>query len=177
MKSARELQKKVGYVSWQNFNYLILRALNLIRNGLERGFIEETRKAVNIGSGAVRNVIDYKLDSDAETLVKKLALGYKLGKSHSLRNETAILTLIEKYSRYQGYICEFQYELEGYLYDLRCENILIEFDEPHHKYNRQQKRDRKKMEIAEKNGFVLYRVNLLDDIIDMIIYIEQNVHH
>jgi len=173
--TARKLQHEVHYKKWSNFNTLILRAKNLIDNGVEIGVITETQCAVNIGYGAIRLVEDYELDEQAVRLIKRLALAYKLGKSYSTRNETAILGLLQKYCVNKNYSHDFQFKLENYIFDFQCENILIEFDEPHHQDKRQRKVDLDKESIAKKNKYKVFRLTLQNDIIDVIMYIEANI--
>ncbi len=175
MITARSLQKEVNYKEWRNFNTLILRAKNLISNGVESGVIKETECAVNIGSGAIRLVEDYELDERAVYLIKRLALAYKLGKSYSTRNETAVLGLLQKYCVSKNYFHDFQFKLENYIFDFQCENILIEFDEPQHQNRRQRAIDIDKENIAKKNNYKLFRFTLHNDIIDIIMYIEANI--
>lgn len=175
MKSARNLQKEVNYKEWRNFNTLILRAKNLISNGVESGVIKEAECAINIGSGAIRLVEDYELDEQAVQLIKRLALAYKLGKSHSTRNETAILGLLQKYCINKNYKYGFQFKLDNYIFDFQCENILIEFDEPHHENKRQQKIDADKDGVAKRNKYKLFRFTLYNDVIDIILCIEANI--
>jgi very-short-patch-repair endonuclease len=175
MITARNLQQEVNYKEWRNFNTLIIRAKNLINNGVESGFILDAKCTVNIGSGAVRIVDDYKLDEDAANLIKRLALSYKLGKSYSTRNETAILGLLQKYCVNKGYLHGFQYKLDKFIFDFRCENILIEFDEPHHQNKRQEKTDMEKEKVAVGNDYKLFRFTLQNDIVDIILCIEANL--
>ncbi len=175
MITARKLQQEVNYKEWRNFNSLILRAKNLINNGVESGFIKDTEYPVNIGSGAIRLVEDYELDNDAVNLIKKLALSYKLGNSYSTRNETAVLGLLQKYCVNKGYVYDFQFNLDKFIFDFRCENILLEFDEPHHQTKRQKKTDLDKEHIAIENGYKLFRFTLRNDIVDIIICIEFNL--
>jgi very-short-patch-repair endonuclease len=175
MITARKLQKHVSYKEWRNFNTLIIRAKNLIANGVENGIIIEIKHTVLIGSGAVRIIDDYELDNDAENLIKRLSLSYKLGKSYSTRNETAVLGLLQKYCVNKGFSYDFQFKLDNFFYDFRCELILIEFDEPHHQNRRQKKTDLNKESAATKNGYKLFRFTLKDDIVDMINCIESNI--
>ena len=175
MTTARKLQKDYNYKEWRNFNTLILRAKNLIANGVENGVILDIKHTVPIGSGAVRIIDDYELDNDAENLIKKLSLSYKLGGSYTTRNETAILGLLQKYCIHKGFLYDFQFKLDKYIYDFCCEHILIEFDEPHHQNSRQNRTDLNKENTAIENGYKLFRFTLKDDVVDMIKCIESNV--
>lgn len=58
---------------------------------------------------------------------------------------------------------QFEYELEGYVFDLALtsDKILVEFDGPYHLGPRQLVRDRKKEKIAKKHGFRLVRRTVL----------------
>lgn len=131
--SARKIYKKLGYSGWQKFERLIQRSFNLIKNNLKEGYIKKTKLEVLIGSGAKRKIIDYLLDEKAFNLVCEIAKSYKLNKSHLLRNETLILSQLKKYCNLKKIKFEFQYQLEQYFFDCKVGNILIEFDEPHHK--------------------------------------------
>jgi len=169
MINARKLQHEFGYIQWRRVESLISRASNLINNGLEPGIIKETKYSALIGMGARRIIKDYLLDSDAVNLVKRLSLSYKLGKSYSTRNETAILSLLQKYCTYKKLPYAFQFKVMDCVYDFCCSNVLIEFDEPHHlEEKRQKKTDLHKDAVAIKNGYKIFRFKLHHDIIDMI---------
>lgn len=167
--NARKLQKQLNYIDWRNFNNLILRAENLIKNGIENGLITKTICTVKLGSGSLRNIPDYYMDERAQILIKKLALSYKLNKSYLIRNETSILSLLQKYCIYKNIDYEFQFKLDKYIYDFKYEKTLIEFDEPHHKETRQSFIDEEKNINAKNNGFKIVRIGLHKDIIDLII--------
>ena len=173
--NARKLQDVLNYKEWRNFHNLIIRAINLIENGIEKGEIKKTYTKVSLGSGAIRHVDDYVFDELALQLIKKLALSFKLGKSYSIRNETRILSLLQKYCIYKSIDYEFQFKLENYIYDFRFEQTLIEFDEPHHECKRQENIDRNKDIIALNNSYRILRFNLSNDIIDIIVALDKMV--
>lgn len=173
MKKARELQIECGYAKWERFHGVLLRADNIIRNGFRDGSITKCEKMSCLGSGAIRRIIDYLVDEGAENLIKELCLSYKINGSYCIRNEAATLSLLKKYCRYKGFSYEFQYKINNFVYDFRCNKILIEFDEPHHNESRQKLVDLKKDEFAILNGFRISRVTLATDIIDLIIEIER----
>jgi very-short-patch-repair endonuclease len=175
MTSARKLQLETKYEKWDNFNNLIARAKNLITHGLYAGEIIDTECSINIGSGAVRCVKDYLLDKHSERLIKKMALSYKLGKVFLMRNETAVLGLLQKYCKHKGYYSEFQFHLGCYIFDFRCENLLIEFDEPSHIGKRQKNVDALKNKTAQENGYLIFRFGLTHDIVDIIFCVESNI--
>ena len=99
---------------------------------------------VSIGSGAKRKIVDYLLDKKAFNLICEMAESYKLNKSHLLRNETLVLSQLKKYCDLKKIKFEFQYQLEQYFFDCKVKNILIEFDEPHHKEKAVLVNDKKK---------------------------------
>src|SRR5690606_35585159 len=175
-KSARKLKDELNYTEWRNFEGVIKRAKNLITNQHTYGEIIKTTVSIKIGSGANRNVIDYKLDKIAEKLIIELASSYKLNKFFKIRNETVVIQLIEKYCLENKLDFKFQFNLENYKFDCKVDDlILIEIDEPHHNNKRQREIDYKKDSIAKQNGFSLLRVNLDMDIIDILCYIENKL--
>lgn len=173
--SARDVYTSLGYVDWRNFRGVIKRAENLISNGKRIGFISETTKLINIGSGAKREIADYLMDKDAFQVVAELASSYKLNSFFGVRNETAVLSLLEKYCALKDIAFQFQYHLDRYVFDgLVGDSILLEFDEPHHRVaSRQIKTDRAKHDCAITNGFILLRFDLSKDIIDVIVEVER----
>lgn len=68
--SARELAQKIKYADWRNFDRLIQRALQLIRNGLSSGIITSETATAEIGFGAQRHIPDYHLDRTGAELVE-----------------------------------------------------------------------------------------------------------
>ncbi len=177
--SARDICASLGYVDWRNFRGVIKRAENLIRNGKRIGFISETTKLTNIGSGAKREIADYLLDKDAFQVVVELASSYKLNRFFGVRNETAVLSLLEKYCALKGIYFQFQYHLDRYIFDgLVGDSVLIEFDEPHHKTaGKNIKMDRAKDDWVRTKGFTLLRFDLSKDIIDVIVEVERAFHN
>ena len=70
-------------------------------------------------------------------MLKDLASSYKLTKHYCTRNETALLTLLEKYCKLKGLEFRFQAKLDVFTFDALIENMIaVEFDEPHHRYGR-----------------------------------------
>jgi very-short-patch-repair endonuclease len=174
---ARDLQHLLGYTKWDNFEGVIKRAIGIIKHKHINGIIEKTIAQVKIGSGASREVIDYKLDKDATQLLQELCSSYKLNNYFFIRNESVVLQLIRKYCKLKQIAFEYQFRLDKYIFDCRLDNkILIEFDEPHHINSRQNKIDLEKEKIAKQNDFLVFRVNLDMDIIDIIIFIEKNLN-
>lgn len=173
---ARDIKGRFGYKEWRNFDGVIKRAIHLINFTCCDGVIKKTRRNVTIGSGAIREINDYLLDHDGLELIKKLSSSQKLNNIFSIRNESVVLQLIEKYCREKAIFFSFQYFLEEYRFDcIVGENILIEFDEPHHIWNTKQKIiDAKKEKIALLNGCKIFRIDLNMDIVDIILYIEKN---
>lgn len=170
---ARELQNVLEYSKWDNFKNVIEKAKQLIDNGLSLGEIFTTDREVNIGSGATRRIIDYKLDRSAVVLINKLAYN-KLNKEPFARNETMILSLIEKYCVAKGIKYEFQFYLDGYIFDSCIGNkILLEFDEQHHENSKQRFIDKKKTKIAWRYDYELLRFDVFHDIVDIILAIEK----
>jgi very-short-patch-repair endonuclease len=172
--SARSLGPLLGYTKWQNYERLVQRALNLIRTGAASGRIVETGRRIVIGKGAVREVLDYQLDNDALNLLKELASSYKLTKHYSVRNETVLLTLLEKYCNLRSIKFRFQQKLGDYVFDcLIADYIAVEFDEFHHQDRRTQRRDRKKEVFARSLGLLVIRFDMSNDVVDMIVEIEK----
>lgn len=173
--SARQLYKSLGYLRWENFNNLIIKAMQLIRNGLCHGSIIETRKRIEIGSGACREVVDYQLDEKAIELINNMAYN-KCKKSTMYRNETMMLSTLMRYCSLRKISFEEQFSLGKYKFDCRVNRkILIEYDEPHHRKTGQNTTDVKKDEIAHLNGYTLFRYDTTADIINMISDIENDI--
>jgi very-short-patch-repair endonuclease len=173
---ARDIQNLLGYTEWRNFEGVIKRAIGIIRHKHLHGTIEQTARRVKIGSGASREIVDYKLDKEATQLLQELCSSYKLNNYFFIRNESVVLQLVEKYCRLKQLIFNYQFRLDEYIFDCMLGNrILIEFDEPHHSNPGQKKTDLKKEQLAKQNGFLIFRVNLNMDIIDIIIFIEINL--
>lgn len=106
---ARDLQKDLGYVEWRNFKGVIKRALQIIKNTQSIEQIQRTTRKVIIGSGAFREVVDYKIDKNGFLLIKKLTSSQKLNNSFEIRNETIFLQLIQKYCLKTDIKFEYQF--------------------------------------------------------------------
>ena len=175
--SARDLGPLLGYTRWQNYERLVQRALNLIKTGAASGKIVETGRKVVIGYGAVRQVLDYQLDRDAVKLLKELASSYKLTKHYSIRNETVLLALLEKYCHLKGIKFRYQQKFGDYVFDcLIADHIAVEFDEFHHQNTRTRRRDGKKDIFASSLGLLVVRFDMNDDIVDMIVEVEKRLN-
>jgi very-short-patch-repair endonuclease len=174
---ARDIQHLLGYTEWRNFEGVIKRAVQIIVNTQSEGIIQKTTKNVKIGSGAIRGVKDYKIDENGFILIRKLSASQKLNNAFEIRNETIFLQLIQKYCSKLSIKFEYQYKLHNYRFDCKIgENLLIEFDEPHHSYSTSQKRiDIDKNKIASDNNFKIFRIDLDMDIIDVIVIIQNNI--
>jgi len=172
MKKARDIYKSLGYAEWRNFNNLVLKAIQLIKSGIANGEIIPSTVDVKLGSGSIRSIVDYELDSRAIELIKKLSHN-KLNNEISLRNETAILSLLKKYCKAKQLSFRFQYKLNGYRYDCCINNkVLIEFDESHHLASKRQMTiDACKDEVAENFNYTLVRFGIQQDIIEIILAI------
>lgn len=172
--SARDLMPHLGYKKWSNFSGVIKRAISIIKHKHHKGEIVETRVVVGIGSGARRGIIDYLLDADGVSLLNELCSSFKLNNYYSIRNETVVLQLVEKYCQKKDVDFQYQYRIGEFIFDCKVgNNILIEFDEPHHQINTRQKEiDDEKNIAAKAEGFSLKRVDLEMDIIDIIVYLE-----
>lgn len=171
--SARELMPCLGYLKWDNFVGVIKRVSGIIKHKHLEGNIIKTSRKVSIGSGASRHITDYLIDEDARVLLKELCSSRKLTNVFSIRNETVVLQLVEKYCQKKEVDFQFQYQFKNFVFDARVgDHILMEFDEPHHSGIRQKEVDEVKDAVAEANGFSLYRVDLEMDIVDIIIYLE-----
>jgi hypothetical protein len=172
--SARDLMPYFGYKQWRNFSGVIKRAMGIIKHRHLKGEIVKTHIAVGIGSGAKREVIDYLIDEDGLFLLSELCSSFKLNNFYSIRNETVVLQLVEKYCQKKDVDFQYQYRIGKFLFDCRVGNkILIEFDEPHHQINiRQMEIDNEKNMVAKTEGLSVYRVDVEMDIVDIIIYLE-----
>lgn len=175
-KSSRKLKDELNYTEWRNFKGVIKRVMNLITNQHTNGEIIKTTLEIQIGSGAIRNVVDYKLDKIAEELITELTRSYKLNNFFKIRNETVVIQLIEKYCALRELDFAFQYNLDKYNYDCMIDNhILVDFGEPHHQTKCQKEIDNKKDIIARQKGFSILRVNLEMNIVDVICFIENEL--
>ena len=172
--SARDLRLYLGYAEWRNFSNVIKRAIGIIKHKHLNGRIVETSIVVSSGYGARREIIDYLLDADGVSLLSELCTSFKLNNFYSIRNETVVLQLVEKYCQKKGVDFQYQYRIGGFIFDCKVgNNILIEFDEPHHQNSTRQKEvDGEKNIIAKAEGFSLQRVDLDMDIVDIIVYLE-----
>ena len=172
--SARDLMPSLGYKQWRNFSGVIERAIGIIKHKHLKGEIVKTSIVVATCYGAKREITDYLLDQNGVSLLYELCSSYKLNNFYSIRNETVVLQLVEKYCQYKNVDFQHQYRIGEFLFDCKVgHKILIEFDEPHHQHNPRQKEiDAKKNVVAENEGFSVYRVDVEMDIIDIIIYLE-----
>jgi len=154
----------------------VQRALNLIRTGAASGKIVKSRRKVVIGYGAVRQVLDYQLDRDAVKLLKELASSYKLTKHYSIRNETVLLALLEKYCNLKDIKFRYQQRVADCVFDcLIADHIAVEFDEFHHQNTRTRQRDSNKDMVARSLGLMVVRFDMGDDIVDMIVEVEKRL--
>jgi DNA-damage-inducible protein D len=170
--SARQIYRQCGYTKWVNFHGVVLRATQLIKNLQAEGVIRKTKTKIRAGKGAVHEVLDYELCPKAYKLVRELCRSFKTDKCYSVRNETALLSLLRKYCTLKGIEFEPQCKVETFVYDCRIGSTLVEFDEPHHTSFRQQQRDSKKDGAARRHGYKLMRFGLYADFVDMLFAIE-----
>jgi very-short-patch-repair endonuclease len=172
---ARDLQALLGYKRWQNFDHLIKRANHILIHKHLPGHIEPTSRTACIGSGATREITDYLIDRPALNIVMELAASYKLTNSFSIRSESVVMQLLEKYCLAKNICFTFQHHLGGFVFDCMIGNqVLVEFDEPHHQEcKRQAERDSEKDRLAESEGLKILRINLESDIIDLILAIQK----
>lgn len=174
---ARDLQKRLDYTEWRNFNNLIYRAINLIGNGVKKGRIIKTSVTVETGNSAKRKIVDYYLDKNAVSIIRELAQSYKLNNTYLDRNETTILGMLKKYYEAKRKRVVFQYKLENYFFDMKIgKKILLEFDEPHHINMRQKKIDNLKDQLCRKHEFHIIRISLKNDVIDIILKIDSKIN-
>ena len=171
---ARTIYVDMGYVRWRRFNGLVGRARNLIANGEAMGVIKCTTTQVAIGSGAIRRVRDYLLDEQAVELVTKLSSSVKLNGYYHIRNECVILGLLKKYCTARDIHFEFQQRCGTAVFDAVIgRRIAIEFDEPHHIEDVEQRiRDKAKDAIATDFGLTVLRFTIVHDIVDVILAVE-----
>ncbi|MEO8165084.1 MAG: hypothetical protein ABI619_06765 [Betaproteobacteria bacterium] len=164
----------MGYVQWRRFDGLVGRARHLIANGEAMGMIKCTTMRVAIGSGAIRRVRDYLLDERAVELVTKLSSSVKLNGYYHIRNECVILGLLKKYCTARHIHFEFQKRCGTAVFDAVIgRRIAIEFDEPHHAQDVEQRtRDKAKDAIANDFGLTVLRFTIVHDIVDVILAVE-----
>lgn len=171
---ARAIYVEMGYVQWRRFDGLVGRARHLIANGEAMGVIKCTTMQVAIGSGAIRRVRDYLLDEKAVELVTKLSSSVKLNGYYHIRNECVILGLLKKYCTARDIHFEFQQRCGTAVFDAVIgRRIAIEFDEPHHVQDVEQRiRDKAKDAIATVFGLTVLRFTIVHDIVDVILAVE-----
>jgi len=170
---ARDLQDLLGYARWENFQGVVLRAEQLARNGVAEGRIARSCRTVSIGSGALRQLVDYRLDRNAVELLSVLATSFKLNGYFLARNEAVILGLLAKWADRRELAVQPQFRLEDSVFDLMIGNsILVEFDEPHHESSRQRRIDDTKRSVAQCAGYAVVRLGLSCDVVDAILAIE-----
>lgn len=172
--SARAIYVDMGYVQWRRFDGLVGRARHLIANGEAMGVIKSTTTPVAIGKGAIRQVRDYLLDERAVELVTKLSSSVKLNGYYRIRNECVILGLLKKYCTARDIHFEFQQRYGTAVFDAVIgHRIAIEFDEPHHTQDVEQRiRDKTKDAIATDFGLTMLRFTIIHDIVDVILAVE-----
>jgi very-short-patch-repair endonuclease len=172
---ARDLQPLLGYSQWRNFDRLIKRANHILIHKHLPGRIEPNTRMVNIGSCASRKITDYKIDRPALSLVMELAASHKLTNKFSIRNESVVMQLLEKYCLAKSISFAYQYHLGDFVFDCMIGNqVLVEFDEPHHQEcSRQEERDLQKDGLAESEGLKILRISLESDIVDLILAIQR----
>lgn len=170
---ARDIRQQLGYAEWRNFEVLIQRCRGLIAQGVAHGKITQCSRSAPIGSGAVREVVDYRLDAQAYELVKAMASSFKLNGHYLVRNESATLNLVQKWAQRAGHETTPQGRVGNFVFDLLIgQSIAIEFDEPHHGSARQSATDRQKDVEAARADLTVFRFGLESDAIDIIGAIE-----
>ena len=171
---ARAIYVDMGYVQWRRFDGLVGRARNLIANGEAMGLIKCTTTQVAIGSGAIRRVRDYLMDEQAVELVSKLSSSMKLNGYYHIRNECVILGLLKKYCTARSIHFEFQQRCGTAVFDAVIgRRIAIEFDEPHHVEDVEQRiRDKVKDAVATVFGLTVLRFTIVHDVVDVILAVE-----
>ncbi|MFO1191538.1 MAG: hypothetical protein U1F00_05190 [Rhodoferax sp.] len=173
---ARDLQELLGYARWENFEGVVRRAEQLVLNGAATGSLAQCSRTVAIGSGAIRNIVDYRLDRDGVELLGLLSTSFKLNGFFLARNETVLLGLLAKWATGKGLIAKAQFRLGPYTFDLMiADKLLLEFDEPHHDSSRQQSVDVAKDIAAKSAGFETLRLGLSNDVVDAILAIESSL--
>jgi len=170
---ARDLQNLLGYSKWENFAKVIEKVISIARND-NRFVIKQIKIPRQIGSGATRNIIDYRFNNEAVSLIKNMTGASKPVSSIRLRNETFIIKQLKKFYESKKISVKFQHRVGSYIYDcLVGEKVLFEFDEPHHRNKRQSQIDKKKNDTARKYHYQIVRATIEDDIIDIIIRLDK----
>jgi hypothetical protein len=171
---ARDLQKLLEYQRWEKFMNVIEKAISIVRNGLGKGSFIDYVTDINIGSGAKRQVADYKVDREGAILLIKLSSKNKLNNINPLRIETVILQQIKKYCLLKNIDFSFQYHCKPYRFDCKIgKDILVEFQEQHHQTDKAQRAtDEQKRLFAKEQGYRLLEITVKDDIIDVIVKLQ-----
>ena len=174
---ARDLQHLLGYANWVNFEGVIKRAQGIIVHKHLPGTISQCERQVQIGSGASRNVVDYQIDSHALRVIEEIARSFKLTNTYSIRNETIVLQLLEKYCFRRKISFAHQFRIGNSIYDCVVgDSLIVEFDEPHHSNDRRQREnDAKKDDLAVAHGYTMFRVKIDMDIIDIIVAVQERM--
>jgi len=167
--SARDIYRAIGYKKWSSFLHVIAKSNHIINNGLHAGVIKNSSKRARLAKGAIREIIDFNIDEQALDLIKNISGNKKLFDGRKITNEIQVLNLLRKYCENRGISFEFQFKLDNFFFDAKIENILIEFDEPHHADIRNVENDLIKSNYAKNKGFFVERFNCSHDIIDIII--------
>lgn len=168
MYNARSVYKELGYKKWENFQGIVIKAEQLIKNGLHNGNITKSKIKVDLAKGAKRDIVDWTFDENAFDLVRNICGNMKLVNGQKVRNEIEVLNLLKKYCEYRSIIFEFQYALGKYRFDCIVGKTLIEFDEPHHLSKRSIASDLIKEGYANSMGYSVVKVDVFTDIIDLI---------
>lgn len=175
--SARQLKDMLDYTEWRNFEGVIKRAIGLIHNQARPGLILKTTMSIAMPKTATKTIVDYILDEAALELLIELCSSFKLNNCYSIRNESVVLQMVEKWCVKHRVSFEHQHRLDGFVFDCMVGNlVLIEFDEPHHATSpRQRQIDMEKNTVANLAGYYLFRVDLEMDVVDIITYLEEQL--
>jgi hypothetical protein len=169
--SGRDLMLVLEYTNWRNLSsvYQDIYSSFCLENPTQTDIIQ-TSKSVQIGSGAIREVEDWKLSSLALERVLSRIASHKPMAVRELRKRSDSRFRIEidigatlfDFCGAAGLPVASQVRLKNYLFDFCIDNrLLIEVDELHHRINpRNQKTDAIKTALAAEYGYKLFRISI-----------------
>jgi hypothetical protein len=169
--SGRDLVSVLGYASWQRLSRVYEEVYtSFCLQDTFQNEISLSSQRVQIGSGATREVEDWRLSASALTRVLERIAGHKPEFVHKIRGhnqarlrvETEIGAVLIDFCEHAGLQVSHQKRLDGYLFDYCvADTLLIEVDEAQHQNDlMQRQRDQTKNLLAEQYGYKLLRLTL-----------------
>jgi len=169
--SGRDLTSVLGYASWQKMSaiYREIYSSFCLENPLQIEILP-TLAEVQIGSGAIRQVENWKISALAMERILSRIAGYKPEAVRVLRErsnarwriETDLGAALFDFCEQAGLSIIHQKALGNYRFDYCIDDrLLIEIDEPHHQLNpRVQMADNLKTAFAASSGYTLLRITI-----------------